>query len=290
MGIAEFYEAHRLLSFYLLTIFIFMLFEILFLFKANWVFFKMKKKLERKNFKSGDFLTILTADYEKILSYSGQSVNTRSLVETRLEQDKSKLMRGIKYIENTVLLYVLLGFLGAVFMIAVFILGRNFEGFESIQYLIETLSTQFRAFLIAIIFGIICSVIMKILIKLFNTRGRIDKLIDKIVIHLETEVRQRIFQGGRTDSNYKESVYRLSELERKVSEGFNTIAEKLDRICLLLEADEKEKVLEEVKKFKKETEEDIEEEKEKEKETEQKEENNIFIPSSPEYEENDITT
>src|SRR6056297_3943070 len=151
--IKNFYQENTILSLYFIAILIFLVMEILFLIKSNWVVYKIKKKLLRKNFKTGDILTQIKEEYRKLLKVSPGNIDNYTFIKNILENNKKKIFRGISFIEDSVSLFILLGFLGAVFIIANSLLGFEFDGLKSLGNIYSNLDKIF----ITIVFALICS-------------------------------------------------------------------------------------------------------------------------------------
>ena len=222
--IKNFYQENTILSLYFIAILIFLVMEILFLIKSNWIVYKIKKKLLRKNFKTGDILTQIKEEYRKLLKVSPGNIDNYTFIKNMLENNKKKIFRGISFIEDSVSLFILLGFLGAVFIIANSLLGFEFDGLKSLGNIYSNLDKIF----ITIVFALICSLIIKIISYVFNTRERIDLLIENITEYLQIEIKPY------TDSNNREIKVmqdlieklegRLSGIEKTINRGFKELA------------------------------------------------------------------
>ncbi len=222
--IKNFYQENTILSLYFITILIFMVMEILFLIKSNWVIYKIKKKLIRNNFKKGDILTQIKEEYKKLLKASPGNIDNYTFIKNMLEKNKKKVFRGIDFIENSASLYILLGFLGAVFIIANSLLGLEFDGLESLGNIYSNLDIIF----ITIVFALICSLIIKIITYVFNTREKIDLLIEDITEYLQIEIKPYTDNSNREIKVIQKLIEKLedklSDIEKTIDRGFKGLA------------------------------------------------------------------
>lgn len=220
--LGEFITANHYLVVYFLLLAVYLILEISYLITVNWRIYKTGTRIKKANIDKSYLLKNIENEFISLYKHSSFQINTAEFVRKRLEGEWDKLLRGFYFIKRTDLIYILLGLLGAVFSAAGFLLSQDFSGLEDLQYIVDNLSGQFRAALVSILFGIFCTVILKVFIKIIGTEKNLDNLVEIISDYLEEEVKQKIEPGRMPE------VEAINDLIEVTEKGFTALQEIID--------------------------------------------------------------
>ncbi|MFW6014891.1 MAG: hypothetical protein ACOCRK_00475 [bacterium] len=198
------------ISIYIYFIISFLLLEIIYLIYTNIQLKKITKNIKTNNQYNLKFLNIIIDRYNVLINNYKENVDTSVFIDDYIYDNKRVMLYFNKIISESDAIFLLFGLLGSFTILSLSFLSVNLEGINNFNQLFDrfqiVLTAVKPAFFVFIV-GVLSSLIINLLYRLFNTEERIKRVKVELRNYLENNIKGQVSKH----SHQLEAINRLRE-------------------------------------------------------------------------------
>lgn len=184
------FRDNNLFIIYLYSALLLFIIDFFYILCINLYIYSIRYRLRKGKIKENTFLDQICSEYQRI-TLQGAGIKTQSFIDSFFKRKKHFLLRSIELIELSDSIFFMLGLLASFTIILSSLLSidlKNLQGMEDLYQRLTGFLPDLKSALFFFLLGIILSIIINILKKLWNSKKSLLEFEEELKNYLEIEI------------------------------------------------------------------------------------------------------